>query len=80
MKVGVAGRGRMGRAMAKQLLGVGHEVIVRNRTPGKADARVRSAARREDARYLRAGQPRGLGQQRLCEATGFLVEPPFILI
>ena len=36
MKVGFIGLGRMGREMAKQILGGGHELVVYNRTPEKA--------------------------------------------
>src|SRR5262245_25988567 len=36
MKVGFIGLGRMGAAMAGNLLQAGHEVIIYNRTPGKA--------------------------------------------
>ena len=36
MKVGVAGLGRMGSAIAKRLIDVGHEVVVWNRSPDKA--------------------------------------------
>ena len=39
MKVGVAGVGRMGAALAKRLLEVGHEVVVWNRNPGKRPGR-----------------------------------------
>ncbi|MGZ5102368.1 MAG: NAD(P)-dependent oxidoreductase [Usitatibacter sp.] len=35
MKIGIAGTGRMGAAIAGRLLGLGHEVAVWNRTPGK---------------------------------------------
>lgn len=35
MKIGIAGTGRMGAAMAMRLMEVGHEVTVWNRTPGK---------------------------------------------
>ena len=36
MRVGVAGLGRMGAAIAARLIEVGHEVTVWNRTPDKA--------------------------------------------
>lgn len=36
MKIGVAGLGRMGSAIARRLIDVGHEVIVWNRSPDKA--------------------------------------------
>jgi 3-hydroxyisobutyrate dehydrogenase len=35
LKIGIAGTGRMGAAIAGRLLGLGHEVTVWNRTPGK---------------------------------------------
>src|SRR5205809_3309738 len=35
LKIGIAGTGRMGAAMAGRLLGCGHEVSVWNRTPEK---------------------------------------------
>jgi 3-hydroxyisobutyrate dehydrogenase len=35
MKVGIAGTGRMGAAMAQRLMGLGHELTVWNRTPEK---------------------------------------------
>jgi 3-hydroxyisobutyrate dehydrogenase len=38
MKIGVAGTGRMGAAIAGRLLGLGHELTVWNRTPEKARA------------------------------------------
>ena len=36
MKVGIAGTGRMGAAMAQRLMSLGHELTVWNRTPEKA--------------------------------------------
>ena len=36
MRIGFAGTGRMGAAMAERLLGFGHEITVWNRTPAKA--------------------------------------------
>src|SRR5437763_9415329 len=38
MKIGIAGIGKMGAAIAARLTGVGHEVMVWNRTPDKARA------------------------------------------
>lgn len=38
MKVGIAGIGKMGAAIASRLAGVGHEMMVWNRTPDKARA------------------------------------------
>jgi 3-hydroxyisobutyrate dehydrogenase len=35
MKIGIAGTGRMGAAMAQRLMSLGHELAVWNRTPGK---------------------------------------------
>src|SRR5213083_420688 len=53
MKVGFIGLGRMGAAMAANLVKAGHEVTVYNRTPGKVQALVerggRAAARVADA-------------------------------
>lgn len=37
MKIGVAGLGRMGAAIARRLLDVGHEVVVWNRSPARAE-------------------------------------------
>ncbi len=45
MKVGVAGLGRMGSAIAKRLLDVGHEVTVWNRTPDKVRPLAEAGAR-----------------------------------
>lgn len=44
MKVGVAGLGRMGAAIAKRLLEVGHEVHVWNRSAEKADPLIKAGA------------------------------------
>jgi 3-hydroxyisobutyrate dehydrogenase len=38
MKIGIAGTGRMGAAVASRLLELGHEITVWNRTPGKTAA------------------------------------------
>src|SRR5580704_2797298 len=38
LKIGIAGTGRMGAALAQRLLGVGHALTVWNRTPAKATA------------------------------------------
>jgi len=48
MKIGFIGLGHMGAAMARNLLKAGHEVIVWNRSPGKADALVADGAARAD--------------------------------
>lgn len=44
MRIGVAGLGRMGAAMAQRLIDVGHEVHVWNRTPAKAKPLVEAGA------------------------------------
>ena len=44
-RVSVIGLGLMGAALAEALLNAGHEVIVWNRTPGKAEALTRKGAR-----------------------------------
>src|SRR3954463_9513719 len=44
MKVGVAGLGRMGAAIAKRLIEVGHEVVVWNRNSEKAKALATAGA------------------------------------
>ncbi len=48
MKIGIAGTGRMGAAIAQRLMGLGHELTVWNRTPEKtkslADAGAKVAA------------------------------------
>lgn len=45
MRIGVAGLGRMGAAMAARLIDVGHEVHVWNRTPAKAEALAKTGAK-----------------------------------
>lgn len=45
MKIGVAGVGRMGAAIAERLMAQGHEVLVWNRTPARAEALVAKGAR-----------------------------------
>lgn len=45
MRVGFVGLGRMGSAMAANLLKAGHEVAVWNRSPDKAEALVQAGAR-----------------------------------
>jgi 3-hydroxyisobutyrate dehydrogenase len=44
MRIGVAGLGRMGSAIARRLLEMGHEVTVWNRSPGKAAPMVAAGA------------------------------------
>ena len=48
MRVGIAGMGKMGQALAQRFLGLGHEVWVYNRNPARADAVVALGARRVD--------------------------------
>jgi 3-hydroxyisobutyrate dehydrogenase len=45
MKVGIAGTGRMGAAMAQRLMSVGHELTVWNRTPEKTRALAAAGAK-----------------------------------
>ena len=45
MRVGFIGLGHMGASMAASLLQAGHEVIVYNRTPSKAQALTDQGAR-----------------------------------
>jgi 3-hydroxyisobutyrate dehydrogenase-like beta-hydroxyacid dehydrogenase len=55
MKVGFIGLGRMGAAMAANLLRAGHEVAVWNRSPDKADPLVAAGARRATSPHDAAG-------------------------
>ncbi len=48
MRIGVAGIGKMGAAIAARLIEVGHDVTVWNRTPDKAKA-IAGATPRRDA-------------------------------
>jgi 3-hydroxyisobutyrate dehydrogenase-like beta-hydroxyacid dehydrogenase len=48
MKIGFIGLGRMGQGMAGNLLKAGHEVLVWNRTPGKAQELVAQGAKLAD--------------------------------
>src|SRR5688572_21933769 len=45
LKIGVAGTGRMGAAMAQRLLSVGHDVSVWNRTPEKTQPLAQAGAK-----------------------------------
>ena len=56
MKVGIAGTGKMGQAVAQRLMGVGHEVMVWNRNAARADALVAAGA-------TRAARPADLARQ-----------------
>ena len=49
MKIGVLGLGRMGHALAERLLEKGHEVVVWNRSPGKATELVQAGAKEADS-------------------------------
>jgi 3-hydroxyisobutyrate dehydrogenase-like beta-hydroxyacid dehydrogenase len=44
MKVGFVGLGRMGAAMARRLVGAGHDLVVYNRSPGRAEALAEAGA------------------------------------
>ena len=60
MKVGVAGLGRMGSAIAKRLIEVGHEVVVWNRNQDKTKAlatRRRRGRRDAERTCRRASRP-----------------------
>jgi 3-hydroxyisobutyrate dehydrogenase-like beta-hydroxyacid dehydrogenase len=48
MKVGFIGLGRMGQGMGQRLLGGGHDLVVFNRTPGKAADLEKAGARSAD--------------------------------
>lgn len=48
MRIGVAGLGRMGAAIAARLMETGHDVRVWNRTPGKAEELVAAGAKLAD--------------------------------
>jgi 3-hydroxyisobutyrate dehydrogenase len=45
MKIGIAGTGRMGAAIAQRLMGLGHELTVWNRTPAKAQELAAAGAK-----------------------------------
>ncbi len=45
MKVGFIGLGRMGQGIARRVLGGGHDLVVYNRTPGKAAGFAKAGAR-----------------------------------
>jgi len=45
MRIGFIGLGQMGIGMATNLLNAGHEVIVFNRTPAKADPLIAQGAK-----------------------------------
>ena len=47
-RIAFVGLGRMGRGMAGRLLGAGHDLVVVNRTPGRADDLVARGAGRAD--------------------------------
>lgn len=49
MKIGFIGLGQMGSAMARNLVRAGHEVLVWNRSPDKAEALVAEGAKRASA-------------------------------
>lgn len=56
MKIGIAGIGKMGQAVAQRLMGLGHELSVWNRSPDRTEALVAAGAQRVDrAAQLAAG-------------------------
>src|SRR4051812_4604124 len=55
MKLGIAGTGKMGSAIARRLLSQGHEVTVWNRTAAKAQALLQEGARWADSPAAVAG-------------------------
>lgn len=56
MRIGVAGLGRMGAAIAKRLIEVGHEVTVWNRSPGKTEPLVKAGASAAETPAALAGK------------------------
>jgi 3-hydroxyisobutyrate dehydrogenase-like beta-hydroxyacid dehydrogenase len=86
--VGVVGLGAMGAALAGALLGAGHQVVVWNRTPGKADALVgRGARRAADAAELLGAAPVVLVSladddvaRAVLDAAGTAVRPGQVLV
>ncbi len=48
MKIGIAGTGKMGLAVGQRLLSLGHQVLVWNRNPARAQPLVDAGARRVD--------------------------------
>jgi len=48
MKIAVLGMGRMGQAVAQRLLDGGHELVIWNRTPGRASELVTAGARESE--------------------------------
>ncbi|MGB6505822.1 MAG: NAD(P)-binding domain-containing protein, partial [Xanthobacteraceae bacterium] len=53
MRIGVAGVGKMGAAIAARLIEVGHEIAVWNRTPEKAKAVERATVAATSAELAR---------------------------
>lgn len=60
MKIGLAGIGRMGAAIATRLMECGHDISVWNRTPDKIQALVRAGARATTAPAELAGHTEAL--------------------
>ena len=56
MRVGIAGTGRMGSAMARRLLDLGHSVVIWNRSASRALALVESGAQTADSPRELAGR------------------------
>jgi 3-hydroxyisobutyrate dehydrogenase-like beta-hydroxyacid dehydrogenase len=73
MRVGFLGLGTMGAPMAGHVLAAGHDLIVYNRTPARADALVARGARRADTPRAAAAERQVvitmLGDERSLEAV-----------
>src|ERR1700704_601327 len=61
MKVGFIGLGRMGQGMGQRLLGGGHDLLVFNRTPGKA------------ADLAKAGAPSAATAAEVCKDRDIVI-------
>ena len=68
MRIGVAGVGKMGAAIAARLIEVGHEVAVWNRTPDKAKAVAGATVAATPAELVRARGRHHLKPHRRCGA------------
>lgn len=89
MKIGIAGIGKMGQAVAQRMLGLGHEVWVWNRNPARADALVADGAKRvAQASELATGcdfvvsflTDASAVEQVYCGPQGLLAQPKAVLI
>jgi 3-hydroxyisobutyrate dehydrogenase len=59
VKIGIAGTGRMGAAMASRLLAHGHEVAVWNRTAAKTKPLAEAGAVMMSAGFVKRKEPSG---------------------